>query len=186
MPDMAMPDMGSSGDAAVADQTADVATNPDAGATPVEQPPDVVADPAVDLTAAEQPSDDVAAGPDAAQAAPGGDEGTAAETKPPGAGLNHGALAEELIAERQHQAMGDASPAPPPPAAVATYTVTEGAHAGCMPHCTRCGAGQVRHVIGLQCTSRLTPNSHARHAIVSCLHITCCVPTAVSELFGLA
>ncbi len=161
MPGMAMPDMGSTGDAAVTEQTSDVAANPDAGVTPVDQPPNAAADPAADpaaaeqtsdvavnpvagVTPAEQPSDaaadaaaspaaaeqpsDVGATPNAAVTAPGGEEGTAAATKPPGSGLNHGALAEELIAERQHQAMGDTPPAAPATATMVPYTVTEGVH----------------------------------------------------------
>ncbi len=179
MPGMDMPDMGSTGDAVVAEQTSDVATNPDAGATAAEQPSDAAADPAADQAAAEQPTNaaadpaadpaaaeqtsnvtvnpdaavtppeqpsdvttdpaadpaaaqqpplDVGATPDAAQTVPGGEEGTAAAaTKPPGSGLNHGALAEELIAERQHQAMGDTPPAAPTTATMVPYTVTEGA-----------------------------------------------------------
>ena len=141
MPDTAMPDMNmgaSGGDTAVAGQTSDATANPDAGVTPAEQPSDVAAGPAALETAAQEPSD-VAATPGAAQTAPVGDEGAVAPTKPPGSGLNHGALAEELIAERQHQAMGDTPPAAPSPATMVPYTVTEGAHTwgACILHALR-------------------------------------------------
>ena len=97
-------------------------------------PVEAAAAPPPDATApAGQP--DVAADLDAAQGtAPAGDQ-TSVDTAPGDAeagtgttspGLNHGALAEALISERQHQAMGD-TPAPPPPVVVAPYVVSEGA-----------------------------------------------------------